>query len=168
MDILKAVFQCFGPLSLNPSTSYPSRFPSEKVIGYMSITENMPPTLGSHEKLTTQQTALLITSALRDAQRSGDKLNDTIDDIVREAGGWRESIAEAVLHAVENVLKDGLEMNEVMKVAYYRALEMAKRIGQFAHEHPLFCTLVAVGVIAILAPYVLEVLGFGELGIVEG
>ena len=38
----------------------------------------------------------------------------------------------------------------------------------FATEHPVYATLIALGILAILTPFVLELLGFGELGPIEG
>lgn len=59
-----------------------------------------------------------------------------------------------------------------MQVAYEKACEEAKAIEGFAAEHPVatavFCTVVALGVLVEVAPYVLGVLGFAELGPVEG
>lgn len=60
----------------------------------------------------------------------------------------------------------------MLRGAYDRACEAARGIPGFAAEHPLAtgvgCTVVALGVLVVLAPYVLGVLGFGELGPVEG
>ena len=50
-----------------------------------------------------------------------------------------------------------------MKEAYDAAYEEALKIPGFVKDHPVFCTLVAVGVLLFLAPYVLEALGFGTL-----
>ena len=63
-------------------------------------------------------------------------------------------------------------MNEVMSVAYTKACEAAKAIEGFAADHPLatavFCTIIALGVLVVLTPFVLEALGFASLGPVEG
>ena len=52
-----------------------------------------------------------------------------------------------------------------MKDALDRAYGAA---AEFAHDHPVFLTLLALGVLVALAPYVIELLGFGELGPIEG
>ncbi|OJJ98363.1 hypothetical protein ASPACDRAFT_79838 [Aspergillus aculeatus ATCC 16872] len=39
---------------------------------------------------------------------------------------------------------------------------------EFAQEHPVYTTILALGVFVALMPWVLEVLGFAELGPVEG
>ena len=59
-------------------------------------------------------------------------------------------------------------MNQAMKEAYDKACAAAAEIEGFARDHPVFCTVVALGVLVILAPYVLEALGFGALAPVEG
>jgi len=56
-------------------------------------------------------------------------------------------------------------MGKAMKEASGKAIDEAVDL---AHEHPYFCALVAVGVLAILMPWLLEALGFAELGPIEG
>ncbi len=63
-------------------------------------------------------------------------------------------------------------MNGAMREAYGKACEAARVFEGFAKEHPVavgvFVTVVAIGVVVLLAPEVLEWLGFVEWGIVEG
>ena len=63
-------------------------------------------------------------------------------------------------------------MAPAMQEAYDKACEAAKTIEGFAADHPIatavFCTVIALGVLVVLAPYALELLGFGELGPIEG
>jgi hypothetical protein len=44
--------------------------------------------------------------------------------------------------------------------------------AEFVHEHPVLTaalvTIVAIGILVLLAPWAVEALGFGELGPVEG
>jgi hypothetical protein len=87
-----------------------------------------------------------------------------VQDIVRERG-WTENIAKAILGGIENGLKQGVQMGKAMREASGKAIDEAV---DFAHDHPYFCALVAVGVLVILMPWVLEALGFAELGPVEG
>ncbi|KFY04391.1 hypothetical protein V491_09368 [Pseudogymnoascus sp. VKM F-3775] len=56
-------------------------------------------------------------------------------------------------------------MGATMTEAFEKAVSEASGL---AHEHPYFCALIAVGILAILMPWVLEALGFAELGPVEG
>lgn len=56
-------------------------------------------------------------------------------------------------------------MADVARIAVERSTKEA--IG-FARDHPAYATLIALGVLAILTPWVIEALGFSELGPVEG
>ena len=86
--------------------------------------------------------------------------------------GWSEYLATKILSALEAVLKAGETMNTEMQDAYDKACEAAKGFEGFAAEHPVatavFCTVIAIGILMVLAPYAVELLGFGELGLVEG
>ncbi|PYI03986.1 hypothetical protein BO78DRAFT_348610 [Aspergillus sclerotiicarbonarius CBS 121057] len=77
------------------------------------------------------------------------------------ANGWSDSIAQAVLRGLNDAIQAGTEMARPATDALAKATEAA--VG-FAEEHPVYTTLLALGVLAILLPWVLEVLGFGELG----
>jgi hypothetical protein len=105
-----------------------------------------------------------ILRTLFSADEGGKDLKKRVEEIVKERG-WTENIAKAVLGGIENGLKQGAQMGKAMKEASGKAINEAV---DFAHEHPYFCALIAVGVLAILMPWVLEALGFAELGPVEG
>ncbi|KAK7927859.1 hypothetical protein PG985_004857 [Apiospora marii] len=63
-------------------------------------------------------------------------------------------------------------MGNAMKVAYGRASEAADALFQFTKDHPIatagMLTIIAVGILVILAPAFVEALGFAELGPIEG
>lgn len=126
----------------------------------------------THEALTIEKAASSIISALQDAEKAGPSLNSTIKSIVHQAGGWSEYLAAKIVSALEAVLKAEGEMNGALKEAYDKACEEAKKIEGFAAEHPVatavFCTVIALGILVIVAPYAIEALGFGALGPVEG
>ncbi|TVY52331.1 hypothetical protein LCER1_G007903 [Lachnellula cervina] len=102
--------------------------------------------------------------ALFSANEGGEHLKKSVHDIVGERG-WTENLAKAILGGIENALKQGAQMGKTMADASEKAI--AEAVG-FARDHPYFCALIAVGVLAILMPWVLEALGFAELGPVEG
>lgn len=60
-------------------------------------------------------------------------------------------------------------MGAAMKEAFDKATNAAK---DFVGEHPVFAaaivTVVAIGILVLLVPWVVEALGLGELGPVEG
>jgi hypothetical protein len=78
---------------------------------------------------------------------------------------WTENIAKAILGGLETALKNGAPMGQAMKDAFDKATGAAV---QFVKNHPIICTLVALGILVILAPWAIEALGFGELGPIEG
>ena len=47
------------------------------------------------------------------------------------------------------------------------AAELVYDAAGFAQEHPAYTTFIALGILALIAPWVLEVLGFAMEGIVE-
>jgi hypothetical protein len=141
MDIIKAVYGCLtGQLEHD----------------YDAIDERAPPN--------TQDVATSILDALKHAEKPGQHLERTLNNLVGEYG-WYESLAVAVLNQVENALRAGVPMGQAMKDAYNKSVAAA--VG-FAHDHPVFCTLVALGILVTLVPWAVEVLGFGELGPIEG
>lgn len=99
-------------------------------------------------------------------------LDVTIQSLVHEAGGWSEYLTEKLLAALEAVLRAAEPMNAAMQEAFDKACEAAKVFEGFAADHPVatavFCTVIAVGILVLLAPYAVEILGFGELGSIEG
>jgi ElaB/YqjD/DUF883 family membrane-anchored ribosome-binding protein len=127
-------------------------------------------TMISDEKtdMSTQDAAAAIFSALANAEKPGHNLDVTIQDIVAQAGGWYERLAVAVFDAIQKALKEGSPIREAMKGAYEKASEAAVGIADFARDHPLYtaaiCAVIALGILMILAPYVIHALGFGVLG----
>lgn len=108
--------------------------------------------------------ATKVLTALFNAEKEGKGLEKEVQDIVGDYG-WTENIAVGVLRGLSNALSEGVQMGQAMKEAYGRAFNEAK---DFAHDHPIFCTVLALGILAILMPWLLEALGFAELGPVEG
>ncbi|OCL04818.1 hypothetical protein AOQ84DRAFT_399893 [Glonium stellatum] len=105
-----------------------------------------------------------VLSTLYHAEKEGHNLDQELQDIVG-AYGWTEDIAKAILVGLEAALKNGASMGQAMKNAFDRAINAAE---EFVEDHPVFCTLVALGILVVLAPWAIEALGFGELGPIEG
>ena len=116
------------------------------------------------ETRSTQAIATDVMNALLSAEKKGRDLERTLQNIVGEYG-WTENIAKAILDALEKVLKNAAPMAQAMKDAFDKATSAAV---DFAREHPVYCTIIALGILVILAPWVIEALGFGELGPIEG
>lgn len=112
--------------------------------------------------------ALTIVTAMRNAEEQGSSLDATIQQLVHQAGGWSENLAKNILAELETVLQLGGPMNAAMRKAYDQACEAAKAVQGFAADHPVFCTVVALGVLLVLAPCALKWLGFAKVGPIKG
>ena len=127
------------------------------------------PTMDFYEKKhpqTTQSLAEDVLSTLYNAE-TNDELVQRIKHIVRETG-WYSDLAAAVLTGLENALKAETPMGQAMRDPYDKAAQVAMDVWEFAKEHPVFVAVVALGILVILAPWAVEVLGFGQLGPIEG
>ena len=86
--------------------------------------------------------------------------------------GWRDGLAAGVLAALENAIKLGEKMGPAMKAAYDKAAAAVYKVGDWTGEHPemaaVIVTLIALGVLAIMMPWLMAWLGFAEEGIIEG
>lgn len=78
---------------------------------------------------------------------------------------WSESLASAILGGLEAALRNGVKLGKTVELAGEKAMATAEG---FAKDHPVYFTLIALGVLVLVAPWVLDLLGFAEIGIVEG
>ncbi|KAI9368995.1 hypothetical protein BJX61DRAFT_536800 [Aspergillus egyptiacus] len=101
---------------------------------------------------------ILLTSPTRLAieKRTSDIIHPT---------SWTTTLAQSLLSGLVAAIENAAPMAEAATKALQRAIEEAY---EFAKEHPVYTTILALGVLALLMPWVLEVLGFSELGPVEG
>ena len=116
---------------------------------------------------TTESLAAEILSTLYAADANDEHLIQRLQDVVHETG-WYENLAAAVLTGLENALKALAPMGQAMKDAYDKATQIVADVLKFGKEHPVFCAVVALGILVILAPWAIEAVGFGELGPIEG
>ncbi|KAF2433997.1 hypothetical protein EJ08DRAFT_573595, partial [Tothia fuscella] len=86
--------------------------------------------------------------------------------------GWYDGLAAAVLAALENAIRMGDKMQPAMKSAYEKAAAEVGKVNGWATDHPeiaaLLVTLIALGILAIMIPWLMAWLGFAEEGILEG
>ena len=197
--ILRAVFPCLPigtaerGIQLPADTDkyhFPS-FPSEKGFAQSSIFGHKIPkhhsvskkilaqsSIYGHKKfkISNDEAASSIVSALMNAEKAGPSLETTIKSIVEQAGGWSHYLAKKLLAAFEAILKALEPLNGAMQEAKDKAIEAFDATEGFAAEHPIatevFCTVLALGILAELLPWAIEALGFwygfGELGPIEG
>ncbi|KAF9738106.1 hypothetical protein PMIN01_03389 [Paraphaeosphaeria minitans] len=116
---------------------------------------------------TAEEAASRVVHALLQADKAGPDLKRTLDEIVGSYG-WTEKIAERVLVQLHVALREAEKLQGPVKEAYDKACSAALAVEGFVKEHPVFFTVIALGVIITIAPWVLEALGFAELGPLEG
>ena len=130
---------------------------------HYDVLEEQPALGFPHEKAqhpqTTQSLAEDVLSTLYAADINDEDLRQRIQDVVRETG-WYESLAVLVLHGLENALKAGAPMGQGIKNAHEKAAQVVGDVWGYMKEHPVFFTLVALGIFVILLPWVIELLGF--------
>lgn len=102
------------------------------------------------------------------AEKAGTRLKAELDSIVGPYG-WKEYLAEKVLEKLGAALQEAHDkLGPAIRDAYNEAWNVANEIEGFVIKHPVMCTIIALGVLVVIAPWVIEALGFAELGPVEG
>lgn len=104
---------------------------------------------------------------LRTAEKGGKNLERRLRNIVT-VNSWTEELAKYILRGIEYLVQHRDSIGQVVRDAMDKAIEAAESAFQFAKDHPVFVTLIAIGVLVLVSPWVLEALGFGELGPVAG
>ncbi|KAJ5860956.1 uncharacterized protein N7529_008266 [Penicillium soppii] len=122
-------------------------------------TKPCPPTYTRSSESIASEIITMILNA-----ESADLLQKEVNEVIT-TNGWTDAIALAILHGLENAIRTGAEMAQVAVDAVAEC--KAAAVG-FATEHPVYATLLALGVLALLTPWIIEVVGFGELGPIEG
>lgn len=102
---------------------------------------------------------LLLTTPITDVK----DLKKQIDNIVG-VSGWKENLAVRLLRCIEVVILEAVPMGVAMKLAFDMSISAATK---FSKQHPAWFMVIAIGIMAVMAPWLLKFLGFAELGIVE-
>ena len=174
-SLIKTIFPCLPIRKTERSIQLPIETEKHQYVSENAAVQLSP--YGSEKsRLCTEEAATSIVSAMWDADQMGPSLDASIQSLVHQAGGWSDYLAHKVVASLEAVLKAEKPVNAAMQEAYDRACELAKEIEGFEADHPVatavFCTVIALGVLVILAPYVVEWLaiwiGMGESGPIEG
>lgn len=161
MDLIHALTSCLTGRTVETKTGDAPR-PSEKAHLMMGPAE--PSYYDEKPGPSDDDIASSIVSILLSAEKPGAELQARLNDTVHPYG-WTENIAKAILRGLVDVIMKGAAMNQAMNDACNKAVNEAV---EFAKEHPVYCTIIALGVLVVLAPWVIEALGFGELGPIEG
>ncbi|KAK1717338.1 uncharacterized protein BDZ83DRAFT_30161 [Colletotrichum acutatum] len=100
---------------------------------------------------------------LRTAEKGGKDLERHLRNIVT-ANSWTEELAKYILSGVEGLVRHRNTIGQIVRETVDKSTEAADSVFEFAKEHPVFVTIIAIGVLVIVAPWVIEALGFGEFG----
>ncbi|KAK1675163.1 hypothetical protein BDP55DRAFT_728951 [Colletotrichum godetiae] len=110
-----------------------------------------------------QNAASEFINILRTAEKGGKYLERRLRNIVT-VNSWTEELAKYILSGVEGLVRHRDTIGQVVRETVDKSAEAAESVFEFAKEHPVFMTIIAIGVLVIIAPWVIEALGFGELG----
>ncbi|KAL2833757.1 hypothetical protein BDW59DRAFT_64246 [Aspergillus cavernicola] len=139
------------------------------------ISDSSPPSLKMGIFLSTMRDCTGRTTTINESE-SSTLLNiiltsPTVQDIRKSSKelihpeSFTASLAETLLSGLAMAIKQSTPMAEAATEALARATDAA---FEFSKEHPFYITILAIGVLVTVLPWVLEVLGFADLGIVEG
>lgn len=111
-----------------------------------------------------------ILNAMESAEKSGEEVRTKVADVVGVKSNWTESLARAVLECLAKAVETGVveKTGGALKEAFDKAVEAAKAVGLWIEKHPVLFTIIALGILVVLLPWVIEALGFAELGPIEG
>lgn len=150
--------------TLLPCTPYTKRSHDQD----HSYTDEKTSLLSTPSVRPTSEVASDVVAVLLRAPRPCVTLRADLDSIIGTYG-WTQSLAEYVLARLCSALQAAHDnLGPAVREAYQLSWEAAKSIEGFVVEHPVFVTVVALGVLVIIAPWVLEALGFAALGPAEG
>ncbi|KAK5135237.1 hypothetical protein LTR08_005487 [Meristemomyces frigidus] len=172
MDLLSAIADCFGSLTNDNVTGTNVSPPTQADWQPLHASEKMERYKDDSNECTESEAVEKLIAVIYDAKYQGKSLEQELEMEVKKTGRWKKAIAKAILAALEKKLATGKKMGPALQRAYDIAMDAAQKMEEFASEHPVltgvFCAVVALGVLVLLWPAIVEVLGFGELGPIAG
>lgn len=161
----------------------PLQFHHTPLMGFISqmfccLRSRPTPDAPQEKPVDPEQIAANVVAILHQAEDGGAKITRSLNDAVSSTG-WSKRLANSILQALETTLREGCEkMGPAMARSYDDAGAAAKDnfclLCELAQSHPreepgvVLATVIALGVLVDLAPVVVELLGFGAFGPVEG
>lgn len=83
--------------------------------------------------------------------------------------GMTEAIARCVVDKLAATIRtSGSFADPTFREAYNRAVDAAEEIEGFARDHPVWTIVIVLGMLAIMCPKVIHLLGFGMKGVTKG
>lgn len=133
---LQAILACFG------CTDSPRKSPP-----LASYHDEKQALLASYHALPVPQVADDVVATVLSTKLTGPALHMQLDKIVG-ATGWTENLAKWILEKLSLALQQAHHtLGPAIQDAYNKAWEVAKSIEGFVVEHPVFCTVIALGVL---------------------
>lgn len=100
-------------------------------------------------------------------EKNGIELRLTLDEIIK-TNGWKQNFARAVFEALQKAIETARPMGDALRELYNKVVLVVNDIEGFVKDHPILCALIALGILILVSPWVIEALGFAEGGILEG
>jgi hypothetical protein len=101
------------------------------------------------------------------AEKNGIELRQALEREIK-INSWRQNFAQAVLENLQKAIESSRPMGGALGEIYEKVERVVNSIEGFAKDHPTMCALIALGILVLLSPWVVEALGFAEGGILEG
>ncbi|MCJ1357465.1 MAG: hypothetical protein MMC33_007461 [Icmadophila ericetorum] len=119
---------------------------------------------------TTAEVADDVIAKLFAAEKNDIALQENLKSMVHTCS-WYDNLAAAILAAIEQAIELEKEMGPAVKAAYEKAVAAVNEVKEWADAHPemaaVVITLIALGVLAVMMPWLMAYLGFAEEGILK-
>jgi hypothetical protein len=115
----------------------------------------------------TAQTASSFVNTLFAAEKNGPELHQALAELI-ETASLKQHFARAVFETLQKAIETARPMGIALGETYENVVREIDSIEGFVEDHPVICAVIAIGILVVLAPWVVEALGFAEGGIVAG
>ena len=116
---------------------------------------------------TTQESASAFVNTIFSAEKNGPELKANLDEIIQTAS-LKQHFARAVFETLRVAIETARPMGAALGETYKRVVREINEVEGFVKDHPVMCAVIAIGILVVMAPWVVEALGFAEGGILEG
>ena len=170
---VQTLLKCLPCLSQPTAKIAINDYEIRKDAGYGYVNQKNMFYLDEKAQRTAEDTAGHVFSILQTTGNPARDLVPTVREISYQTASWKEHFAKAILSTVQNALSNGtIVLKGAMGEAYEKATRAAEGLPGFARDHPVWTTVIALvialGILYLMMPVVLELLGFGLDGPIEG
>ena len=123
--------------------------------------------LSSNDDDGTAQAASHFVNTLFTAEKTGPELHQALNEIVQTAS-LKQHFARIVFETLQKAIETARPMGIALGETYEKVIREIDSVEGFVKNHPVICAVIAIGILVVLAPWVIEALGFAEGGILEG